>query len=105
MLGMVTDSGELAVEDVVSSKMVVGVSGTEVGAGCASWYCRLLMLESVRPSDRVEHDLNDVCDGNVDLNVVWLGRGVPRSGRICVQPSRKRSHSSQHAWTAEPSSS
>ncbi len=26
----------------------------------------------------------------------WLGLGVFLSGRICVQPSRKISHSSQH---------
>lgn len=110
MLGMVTESGDEAAEEVVSSKMVVGVSGTmaaaePAGPEGASWYCRLLMLEFDRGSDRFEDNLNGFWGGEMDWKVVWLGRGVPRSGRICVQPSRKRSQSSQQACTADPRSS
>jgi hypothetical protein len=102
MLGTEMESvgEELAV--VASSKIVVGVSGGKEAA--ASWYWRLLRLEELRSvlEPRVEPwefleewKGKDVCEG----------RGVLRSGRICAHPSRKRSHKSQQACTADPKSS
>lgn len=93
MLGTPASGEEAA---VVSSKIVDGVSGGRDGA---SWYELLLRLDEARP-ERVEGALWMFAG-----KLVWLGRGVPLSGLICVQPSRNRSHKSQHACTADPNNS
>jgi hypothetical protein len=102
MLGIAMLSVGEEVAVVASSKIVVGVSGGREAA--ASWYWRLLRLEELRSVAVVLEPRVEVLEewkGKVD----WEGRGVLRSGRICAQPSRKRSHRSQQDCTAEPRSS
>lgn len=110
MLGTRGDS--LSGETGVSSNSVTGVSGTGACCCCCCfrdrwsdmmlplWLSRLEVMD-----EGFDWRLSRPVGISSEKKLAWLGRGVLRSGRTCVQPSRKMSQSSQQAWMAEPSSS
>jgi hypothetical protein len=95
----------------VSSNSVTGVSGT-IGfclrCGRSSewplWLSRFECCDNLLPALERAASVG-MPPLPPEKKLTWLGRGVPLSGRTCVQPSRNMSHKSQHAWTAEPRSS
>lgn len=93
----------------VSSNSVTGVSGMTCLRCDRSSECPLALSRFER-CDSLLPALDRAASVGMpplpaEKKLTWLGRGVPRSGRTCVQPSRKMSHKSQHACTAEPRSS
>jgi len=106
MFGICGD--RLSGETGVSSNSVTGVSGTGGGfLGRSSWWALFTLSRLECREERFDCLLSRPvwslgCGGK---KLVWLGLGVFRSGRICVQPSLNMSQRSQHAWTAEPRSS